>query len=205
MPSGPSYPDVRLQDQICTTVGSVTGQDYVEGNAYLLEKYGYVPSHKWRYATVPQLVRELAEQALTLSSSNLGILIAMIFIVCGLHLLCAQFVPAESSKGDIVWFRRHSKRAETRKRDSEEHGSLRFAQYVGEQHVSKEKGDTIQEVATPGILKQSSVFHWNNLSYEVKVGKGKTKTILDHIQGWVVPGTLTALMVGCWFSRLPLV
>ncbi|KAI1457887.1 P-loop containing nucleoside triphosphate hydrolase protein [Annulohypoxylon moriforme] len=174
VPSGPSYPDVRLQDQICTTVGSVTGQDYVEGNIYLLEKYGYVPSHKWR---------------------NLGILIAMIFIVCGLHLLCAQYVPAESSKGDIVWFRRpDSKRTETRKQDSEENGSPRFAQYVGEQHVSKEKGDTIQEVATPGILKQSSVFHWNNLSYEVKVGKGKTKTILDDIQGWVVPGTLTALM-----------
>ncbi|KAI1467619.1 P-loop containing nucleoside triphosphate hydrolase protein [Daldinia caldariorum] len=175
VPSGPSYPDVRLQDQICTTVGSVTGQDYVEGNIYLLEKYGYVPSHKWRYTTAPPA--------------------PMIFGVCGLHLLCAQYVPAESSKGDIVRFRRpESKRTKTRRQDSEENGSPRFAQYVGEQHVSKEKSDTIQEVATPGILEQSSVFHWNNLSYEVKVGKGKTKTILDNIQGWVVPGTLTALM-----------
>lgn len=134
---------------------------------------------------------------LTLPSSNLGILIAMIFIVCGLHLLCAQYVPAESSKGDIVSFQRpDSKQTKTRKQDAENYFP-RFAQYFGEQHISKDKSDTIQEVSTPGILKQSSVFHWNNLTYEVRVSKGKTKTILDDIQGWVVPGTLTALMVGC--------
>ncbi|KAI0197464.1 ABC-2 type transporter-domain-containing protein [Astrocystis sublimbata] len=174
VPSGSSYSNVRLQDQICATVGSVTGQSYVEGNAYLLEKYGYVPSHKWR---------------------NLGILIAMIFIVLGLHLLAAQYVPAQSSKGDIVRFRRpDSQRTKTRKQDPEGHGSPRFAQYVGEQHVGTGQDETPEQIATHGILKQSSVFHWNNLSYEVKVGKGKTRTILDEIQGWVVPGSLTALM-----------
>ncbi|KAI0517757.1 ABC-2 type transporter-domain-containing protein [Xylaria bambusicola] len=175
LPSGPSYADVRLQDQICSTVGSVTGQDYVEGNAYLLVKYGYLPSHKWR---------------------NLGILIAMIFIVFGLYLLAAQYVPAQSSKGDIGRFRRpNSQWKKFRKPDSgEEHGSPRFAQYFGEQHVRNVKSENTQQIVAPSILKQSSVFHWNSLTYEVKVGKGKTKKILDDIQGWVKPGTLTALM-----------
>ncbi|KAI1355906.1 P-loop containing nucleoside triphosphate hydrolase protein [Xylaria sp. FL0043] len=174
VPSGASYSDVRLQDQICSTVGSVTGQDYVEGNAYLLVKYGYVSSHKWR---------------------NLGILIAMIFIVFGFYLLAAQYVPAQSSKGDIVRYRR-TKSSWTRagRSASEEHGSPRFAQYVGEQHVGTDKGETTQQIVKPSILKQSSVFHWNNLSYEVAVGRDKTKRILDDIQGWVKPGTLTALM-----------
>jgi ATP-binding cassette, subfamily G (WHITE), member 2, PDR len=44
------------------------------------------------------------------------------------------------------------------------------------------------------ILQQSSVFHWNNLSYEVETKNG-TKEILNNISGWVKPGTLTALMV----------
>ncbi|KAH9909366.1 ABC-2 type transporter-domain-containing protein [Xylariomycetidae sp. FL2044] len=174
IPSGPFYSDVRLQDQICSTVGSVIGQDFVEGSYYLLEKYGYVTSHKWR---------------------NLGILIAMIFIVFGLHLVAAQYVPVESSKGDIIRFQRPNSRwTRTRKSDSEEHEPPRFAQRVGERHARTLEDETTQQTAIPRILKQSSVFHWSNLSYEVKVGKGKTKKILDDITGWVEPGTLTALM-----------
>lgn len=45
-----------------------------------------------------------------------------------------------------------------------------------------------------GILQaQTSVFHWNNVCYEVRV-KGETRQILNNADGWVKPGTLTALM-----------
>ncbi|KAH3672518.1 hypothetical protein WICPIJ_010037, partial [Wickerhamomyces pijperi] len=43
------------------------------------------------------------------------------------------------------------------------------------------------------ILESKGVFHWRDVTYDIKVGK-KPKRILDHIDGWVKPGTLTALM-----------
>lgn len=50
------------------------------------------------------------------------------------------------------------------------------------------------EKSTTSIQEQASILHWKDLSYEVKVPKG-TKKILNSIDGWVEPGTLTALMV----------
>jgi hypothetical protein len=44
------------------------------------------------------------------------------------------------------------------------------------------------------VEEQTSVFHWRNVCYDVKI-KGDTRRILDHVDGWVKPGTLTALMV----------
>jgi len=38
------------------------------------------------------------------------------------------------------------------------------------------------------------VFHWSDVNYSIKT-KGETRNILTDIEGWVQPGTLTALMV----------
>ncbi|KAL0940175.1 ABC multidrug transporter [Colletotrichum truncatum] len=45
-----------------------------------------------------------------------------------------------------------------------------------------------------GIDRQTAIFHWSNVSYEVKVKKNEMKRILDGVDGWCEPGTLTALM-----------
>lgn len=44
------------------------------------------------------------------------------------------------------------------------------------------------------VDKQTSTFHWRNLCYDIKI-KGEPRRILDHVDGWAKPGTLTALMV----------
>jgi hypothetical protein len=44
------------------------------------------------------------------------------------------------------------------------------------------------------IQKQTAVFHWKDVCYDMKV-KGQPRRLLDHVDGWVKPGTLTALMV----------
>ncbi len=44
------------------------------------------------------------------------------------------------------------------------------------------------------IQKQTAIFSWEDVCYEVKIKK-ETRRILDHADGWVKPGTLTALMV----------
>jgi ATP-binding cassette subfamily G (WHITE) protein 2 (PDR) len=50
---------------------------------------------------------------------------------------------------------------------------------------TKQAGGMLQE--------QTSVFQWHDVCYEVKI-KDETRRILDHVDGWVKPGTLTALM-----------
>ncbi|KAH7165897.1 ABC-2 type transporter-domain-containing protein [Dactylonectria macrodidyma] len=43
------------------------------------------------------------------------------------------------------------------------------------------------------IQKQTAVFHWKDLCYDIMI-KSENRRILDHVDGWVKPGTLTALM-----------
>ncbi len=43
------------------------------------------------------------------------------------------------------------------------------------------------------IAHQTAVFHWKDVCYDINVAK-ENRRILDHIDGWVKPGTLTALM-----------
>ncbi|OLN93267.1 ATP-binding cassette transporter CGR1 [Colletotrichum chlorophyti] len=45
-----------------------------------------------------------------------------------------------------------------------------------------------------GIDRQTAIFHWSNVCYEVKVKKNEIKRVLYGVDGWCTPGTLTALM-----------
>lgn len=44
------------------------------------------------------------------------------------------------------------------------------------------------------INRQTSTFQWKDVCLDIKTVDG-TRRILDHIDGWVKPGALTALMV----------
>ncbi|KAI1770956.1 ABC-2 type transporter-domain-containing protein [Hypoxylon cercidicola] len=172
VPFGLSYARTDLAYKICPVVGAAPGKTYIEGSRYLSEKYTYIPSHLWR---------------------NLGILVAMIVIICILHLLAAEFIPAERSKGDILRFRQTRSIRKT-SHDSEAHDQVRFARDVGEQDSDNRQEKDLPRSSPQTIYQHSSVFHWRNLCYDVKTNDGKKKRILDGVNGWVKPGTLTALM-----------
>ncbi|KAG9572158.1 pleiotropic drug resistance protein, ABC superfamily, partial [Aureobasidium melanogenum] len=40
---------------------------------------------------------------------------------------------------------------------------------------------------------QKDIFSWHNVVYDIEI-KGEPRRLLDHVSGWVKPGTLTALM-----------
>ncbi|EEB88372.1 hypothetical protein MPER_13827, partial [Moniliophthora perniciosa FA553] len=46
---------------------------------------------------------------------------------------------------------------------------------------------------TGTIEKQTAVYHWEDVCFDVTI-KGEARRILDHVDGWVEPGKLTALM-----------
>ena len=120
----------------------------------------------------------------------------MTIIVCILHLIAAEFVPAQRSKGDMLRYNKHkSKLAKSSSADDETANSITFAQDRQMVHVPSAKPkEGFSEKIDHGIIRQSSVLNWQDLTYDVKV-KGGKKTILHGINGWVKPGTLTALMV----------
>jgi ATP-binding cassette, subfamily G (WHITE), member 2, PDR len=162
-----------MDGKVCPVVGAKPGNPYVQGSSYLVLKYGYEPSHLWR---------------------NFGIIIAIMIIFCIIHLLAAEYVPAERSKGEFLLFqRRHIMKQPQRLHELEKDvASPLFAQDL--MRPTDRDAFVQSPKAIKTIVQQSSIFHWQNLSYEIKASS-ETKKVLKSIDGWVKPGTFTALMV----------
>lgn len=120
----------------------------------------------------------------------------MTIVVCGMHLLAAEYILAQRSKGDVLRYKRVSRHdKQMSPGDSEVHELVRFTHSVKKKDNFEQERRGISQTAIPSIPSQSSVFNWESLSYDVKTGSSENKRILDGIDGWVKPGTLTALMV----------
>lgn len=48
VPQGPGYENVTIANQVCTTVGSLPQQAFVDGNRFLSLSYGFAWSNTWR-------------------------------------------------------------------------------------------------------------------------------------------------------------
>lgn len=140
-----------MSGKVCTVVGAEPGSPNVQGSSFLLLRYGYAASHLWR---------------------NLGIIVAMMAMFCAAHLLAAEYISAQKSKGDVLLFQHgHSKNQPLPALDPENAVvSPMFAQATNKQGASDTFNYSTEGVQT--ILQQLSVFHWNNLSYEVSTKTG---------------------------------
>ena len=56
-----------------------------------------------------------------------------------------------------------------------------------------ETSEKTQDDAVGAIPAQKDIFTWRNVVYDIQI-KGEPRRLLDHVSGWVKPGTLTALM-----------
>ncbi|KAL0955420.1 hypothetical protein HGRIS_001666 [Hohenbuehelia grisea] len=200
VPSGVGYENVALANQVCTTVGSMPGQDNVDGNRFLDLSFGYRYSHLWR---------------------NFGILIAFaMFFTTALLVFTEIQTTTARNENDVVLFRRGSKAevikdAQTAVGDDEEKPATMSATSAGGPDASKptetfDDGRTLKEsddvdreakqhseerraIAAEGP-KMTDVFSWQKISYTIPVGKGETRVLLKEVSGYVEPGKLTALM-----------
>jgi ABC-type glutathione transport system ATPase component len=156
-------------------VGAVPGETFVSGDAHIGEAYSYYATNKWR---------------------NVGIIIAMTIVNYTLCFITSEYVSAKKSKGEILVFRRGfvPKHAHVNQiADDLEARSLprgpvtKIVETPDGYERSKERVDgELQSRST-------SIFHWRNVCYDIKI-KDKPRRILDSVDGWVKPGTLTALM-----------
>lgn len=127
---------------------------------------------------------------------NLWIIVAMFLVFGATHLLAAEYIPAQRSKGEVLVFRRRHPKKGTHI-DGENRISGNKVQDF-EDGIQSAKDIPSRMNMVPTMQKQSAVFHWRNIDYEIKSRDG-TRKILNDVNGWVKPGTLTALMV---FSNL---
>ena len=165
VPTFGAYNNVPPLSHVCSVVGSTAGSDFVSGTAYINSSFQYYHSHKWR---------------------NLGIICVFMVGLCATYLLGTEYISSKKSKGEVLLFRRGHKPAYLNKTPSNdlEATPSRVLRQVGVQNDNRHSGI---------IEKQTSVFHWEDVCYDIKI-KGQPRRILDRIDGWVQPGTLTALM-----------
>jgi len=93
-------------------------------------------------------------------------------------------IPGEKS---ITLFKRGARALalrETRGQADEEKGAIRS-------RGSAEKGRNGDSIEVPMM---SDIFTWRHMEYDVSLGKGESRRLLDDISGFVAPGKLTALM-----------
>ena len=167
VPAGPTYNNISPLEHVCSTVGAVAGQSYVEGDAYINLSFEYYASHLWR---------------------NLGILFALMIGLGAAYLCATEFISAQKSKGEVLLFRRGMVPGVGRDDDAEAKGDDRPTA----QGLVAEKTLSAGEVPT-SIQKQTAIFHWQAVNYDIKTKDGPRR-LLEDVDGWVKPGTLTALM-----------
>ncbi|KAJ0307976.1 hypothetical protein Brms1b_009801 [Colletotrichum noveboracense] len=163
---GSSYTNLSPTERVCSAIGSVAGLDVVSGDDYVGSGFRYEYGHRWR---------------------NFGILIAFMLFFLMTYMVTAELVSEKKSKGEVLVFRRGHKPAAFKEKHSDDPEDIRVGPVTTADRARvSEKNDGL-------IEEQKSTFHWNDVCYEVQIKK-ETRRILDHVDGWVKPGTLTALM-----------
>ncbi|CAH0021151.1 unnamed protein product [Clonostachys rhizophaga] len=166
VPQGPGYEDLPADSQVCSSVGALPGSTTVDGDRYINLAFSYYNAHKWR---------------------NVGILFGFLVFFFGVYILAAEYSKPPKSKGEVLVFPSgkvpRSKAANSTDIEAQPHSR---------EVVSDEKSTSGSESAA-GLTAGTAVFHWEDLCYDISI-KGTERRILDHVDGWVKPGTSTALM-----------
>ncbi|KAL7954954.1 ABC-2 type transporter domain-containing protein [Trichoderma compactum] len=161
----PPYSSAVGDSFICPVAGAIAGQTTVSGDAFIATNYEYYYSHVWR---------------------NFGILLGFLFFFMAVYFIATELNSATSSTAEALVFRRGHVPAHILKGES---GPTRTDDGVDEKglHVVNTNANI------NGLEPQTDLFTWRNVVYDIKI-KGEDRRLLDHVSGWVKPGTLTALM-----------
>lgn len=118
---------------------------------------------------------------------NLGIVFAFMIVFMFVYLTATEYISEAASKGEVLLFRRGNQ-PKASKGDAE---TTPDSTYRAEENAER---------AGANIQRQTAIFQWQDLSYDIKI-KNEDRRILDNVNGWVKPGTATALMVSLFSLR----
>ncbi|ODV71141.1 pleiotropic drug resistance protein PDR [Cyberlindnera jadinii NRRL Y-1542] len=166
IPGNPNeHPEWPSAAWVCDAVGAVAGEYSVSGDAYLSLSYDYSNGHKWR---------------------NVGILIAFLVVLLAVYMLFAEFNESAKQKGEVLLFQWSTLRKIKKDKASND-------LEAGKERDVTEQNDEGDDVNVEALQAGKDIFHWRDVHYTVKI-KTEEREILAGVDGWVKPGTLTALM-----------
>ncbi|CDH14452.1 probable Pleiotropic ABC efflux transporter of multiple drugs [Zygosaccharomyces bailii ISA1307] len=180
IPSGPGYANVQGTEKVCAAVGAISGKDYVLGDDFLKLSYNYENVHKWR---------------------GFGVGMAYVIFFFFVYLFLVEFNEGAKQKGEILVFphsairkmKKQNKLNTGRNDDEEKYASEENVKISDKKMLEDSEESSSNGTGEVGLSKSQAIFHWRNLCYDVQVKK-ETRRILNGVDGWVKPGTLTALM-----------
>ncbi|KAG1869109.1 ABC-2 type transporter-domain-containing protein [Suillus tomentosus] len=165
VPQGPGYENVSLANQVCTTVGSQSGQLLVDGNIYIALTFDVWYSQLWR---------------------NFGVLCAFYLGFLAVFLVATEFNTLSTADSAVVLFKQgtcaidgDSKVFDEEKADAE--------------FLSKPLSGVANPSTSVNLEEVKDLFTWQHVQYDIPI-EGGTKRLLDDVTGFVAPGKLTALM-----------
>lgn len=125
---------------------------------------------------------------------NVGIMCAYVVVFFITYLITAEYAKPPKSEGEVLIFRRGKLPAglDNKLRMDEENQSGRVVMTEKLSSIPAEK-QSLEQRPKPSACGKP-IFHWEDVCYDIKI-KGQDRCILDHVDGWVQPGVITALMV----------
>lgn len=165
----PSYADMSGTAFSCSVIGSEAGKLTVNGDDYIRLNYNYSYSHVWR---------------------NLGILFAFLVGFMTIYFVACELNSSTTSTAEALVFRRGHEPAYMR-RGHEKSGD--DVENTTTAPVTQSSSKEEEGQGMSAIKPQTDIFTWRDVSYDIEI-KGEPRRLLDHVSGWVKPGTLTALM-----------
>ncbi|PCH00277.1 CDR ABC transporter [Penicillium occitanis (nom. inval.)] len=169
----PEGPDASPQHQSCFLQGSQPGQTVVQGSDYIEAAYTYSRSHLWR---------------------NFGIIIAWLILFVVLTMIGMELQKPNKGGSSVTVFKRGQapKDVDDALKNKTKPGDEEDGTQV-QNNVNTEQDSAEGEKSIEGIAKNTAIFTWQHVNYNITV-KGGQKRLLDDVQGYVRPGRLTAMM-----------
>lgn len=161
----PSYTPLQGDSWICSIVGSIPGRRTVSGDDFIMQMYTYSYANVWR---------------------NFGILLGFLFGFMIVYFVGVEVNSSTASAAEFLVFRRGHVPAYMQD-DPKHAGNDEEKNAEGTTDGGENGGDV------NAIPPQKDIFTWRDVVYDIQI-KGEERRLLDHVTGWVRPGTLTALM-----------
>ncbi|KAG5984504.1 hypothetical protein E4U55_004497 [Claviceps digitariae] len=159
---------------VCSVAGAVPGQYTVSGDAFIWTNYEYSYSHVWR---------------------NFGILVGFLLFFLATYFVTVEVNSATSSTAEALVFRRGHVPAYLLKGETHavQNDEAPAAASSNDKATNGNNGEKGPEEAKAALAPHKDIFTWRDVVYDIEI-KGEPRRLLDHVSGWVRPGTLTALM-----------
>ncbi|EEB09101.1 brefeldin A resistance protein [Schizosaccharomyces japonicus yFS275] len=175
IPYGGQYDSLPDTYKVCPVTTGLPGTNVINGEEFLTASYNYTPNHIWR---------------------NFGIIIGFWFFFLFINLVATEYLNYSNERGEFLVFRRgHAPKAVTDAvKGSEKPLDLETGLPPDQADVVKAERQTdTNDEKYNSIAKSEDIFCWRHLNYDITI-KGEKRRLLNDVQGFVVPGKLTALM-----------